>query len=31
MPENQNANGEHWTRESVAIFKQLGWTSKRGF
>ncbi len=28
MPENQNANGEHWTRESVAIFKQLGWTQK---
>ena len=28
MPENQNANGEHWTRESVAIFKQLGWTQR---
>jgi hypothetical protein len=26
MPENQNATGEHWTRESVAIFKQLGWS-----
>lgn len=28
MPENQNAIGEHWTKESVAIFKQLGWTQK---
>lgn len=28
MPENQNINGEHWTRESVAIFEQLGWTKK---
>lgn len=28
MPENQNANGEHWTKESVAIFKQLGWTQR---
>lgn len=28
MPENQNANGEYWTRESVAIFKQLGWTQR---
>lgn len=28
MPENQNVNGEHWTRESVAIAKQLGWTQK---
>ena len=29
MPEDQNANGEHWTKESIAIFKQLGW-SQRG-
>ena len=28
MPENQNVSGEHWTRESVAIAKQLGWTQK---
>lgn len=28
MPENQNATGEHWTRESVSILKQLGWTQK---
>lgn len=28
MPENQNANGEHWTRESVSILKQLGWIQK---
>ena len=28
MPENQNATGEHWTRESVSIFKQFGWTQK---
>lgn len=28
MPENQNANGDHWTRESVAIFRQLGWTQR---
>lgn len=28
MPENQNAIGEHWTRESVAIAKQLGWAQK---
>ena len=28
MPENQNANGEHWTRESVSILKQLGWTQR---
>lgn len=28
MPENQNANGERWTQESVAIAKQLGWTQK---
>lgn len=28
MPEDQNANGEHWTRESAVIFKQLGWTQK---
>jgi len=28
MPENQNATGEHWTRESVAIFRQLGWEQK---
>lgn len=28
MPENQNATGERWTRESVAIAKQLGWTQK---
>lgn len=28
MPENQNATGEHWTRESAAIFKQLGWTQR---
>lgn len=28
MPENQNANGEHWTKESIAIFKQLGWTQR---
>lgn len=28
MPENQNANGERWTKESVAIFKQLGWTQR---
>ena len=28
MPENQNTNGEHWTKESVAIFNQLGWTQK---
>lgn len=28
MPEDQNANGEHWTRESVAILKQLGWTQR---
>lgn len=28
MPENQNANGEHWTKESVAILKQLGWEQK---
>jgi len=28
MPENQNTTGESWTRESVAILKQLGWTQK---
>lgn len=28
MPENQNATGEHWTKESVSILKQLGWTQK---
>lgn len=28
MPENQNATGERWTRESVSILKQLGWTQK---
>lgn len=28
MPENQNAIGEHWTRESVSILKQLGWTQR---
>jgi len=28
MPENQNINGERWTKESVAIFKQLGWTQR---
>lgn len=28
MPENQNANGERWTKESVAIFKQLGWIQR---
>jgi len=28
MPENQNANGERWTTESVAIVKQLGWEQK---
>lgn len=28
MPENQNADGDRWTRESVAIFKQLGWTQR---
>ncbi|NBJ16629.1 MAG: hypothetical protein FNP40_13925 [Dehalobacter sp. 4CP] len=28
MPEDQNANGEHWTKESVSILKQLGWTQK---
>lgn len=28
MPENQNASGEHWTRESISILKQLGWTQR---
>lgn len=28
MPENQNAIGEHWTKESVSILKQLGWEQK---
>lgn len=28
MPENQNAIGEHWTKESVSIMKQLGWIQK---
>lgn len=28
MPENQNANGEHWTKESVSIMKQFGWNQK---
>ena len=28
MPENQNIIGEHWTRESVAILKQLGWKQR---
>jgi len=28
MPENQNASGEHWTRESVSILKQFAWTQK---
>lgn len=28
MPENQNIVGEHWTKESIAILKQLGWTQR---
>ncbi len=28
MPENQHVSGDHWTRESVSILKQLGWTQK---
>lgn len=28
MPENQNASGERWTKESIAIAKQLGWEQK---
>lgn len=28
MPENQNYTGERWTKESIAILRQLGWTQK---
>jgi len=28
MPENQNETGNYWTKESVAILKQLGWIQK---
>lgn len=28
MPEDQNYTGEHWTKESVAILKQLGWKQR---
>lgn len=28
MAENQNATGEHWTKESVSILKQLSWVQK---